>query len=86
MDVRHVIEYRNEVTAGGLLEIQACMTKIGNKSITVNYEMINLGNNKTAATLESVLVLFDLEKRTGLTITDDLRERASKHLVEQEDS
>ena len=69
-----------------ILTCAVSLTKIGNKSIAVNYEMINLGNNKTAATLESVLVLFDLENRTGLTITDDLREKASKHLVEQEDS
>jgi len=30
VDAQHIIEYRSEVTAGGLLEINACLTKIGN--------------------------------------------------------
>ena len=81
VDVRHLIEYQAEVTAGDLLEIRAGLTKIGTKSITVYYEMTNFGNNETAATMEVVYVLFDLEKRKGLALTDELREKASKHLV-----
>ena len=81
VDVRHVIEYQAEVTAGDLLEIRAGLMKIGTKSITVYYEMTNFRNNETAATMEVVYVLFDLEKRKGLALTDELREQASKYLV-----
>jgi len=81
VDARHLIEYQAEVTAGDLLEIRACLIRIGTKSITVSYEMTNLGNNETAATMEVIYVLFDLKKRKGLALTDELREKASKHLV-----
>jgi acyl-CoA thioester hydrolase len=86
VDARDLIEYQAEVTAGDLLEIHAGLTRIGTKSITVNYEMTNIGNNETAATMEVVYVLFDLQKRKGLVLTDELREMASKYLVELKDS
>ena len=82
VDARHLIEYRAEVTAGDLLEIHAGLTRIGTKSITVCYRMTNLENNETAATTEVIYVLFDLEKREGIALTDELRERASKYLME----
>ncbi len=85
VDVRQCIEYRNEVTPGELLEICACLTRIGTKSITISYEMTKLGSNEIVATMEVVCVLFDLEKRCGLPLTDELREAASKHLLEPQE-
>ena len=70
------------ITAGDLLEIRAELTRIGTKSITVRYEMTNLANHGKAATMESIYVLFDLQKRKGIAISDGLREKACKHLVE----
>lgn len=80
VDVKHTIEYQSEVSAGELLEVNATLRKVGGKSVTVTYEMIALGNGQTAATLESVMVLFDLKKRRAVTIPDDLRATANKHL------
>ena len=80
VDVRHVIEYKAEVSAGGILEVRAALVKIGTKSITARYEMINLGNGEVAATLECIYVLFDMQARAGLVLSDQLREAASKHL------
>ena len=85
MDARQIIEYQTEVTAGDLLEIHAALTKIGTKSITVCYEMTNLGKNEKAATLNVIYVLFDLEKREALELTDELRQKASKFLVDSTD-
>ena len=80
VDVRHVIEYQDEVAAGDLLEISATLTKIGGKSITARYEMQNLGKATQAASLEAVYVLFDLESRQSLKIDDALRASAERHL------
>ena len=80
VDVRHLVEYLAEVSAGDVLEVRASMVKIGTKSITARYEMINLGRNELAATLECVYVLFDMNKREGLALTDGLRQAAAKHL------
>ena len=82
VDARHVIEYQREVLAGDLLEISAGVTRIDNKSMTVCYDMKNLGDNETAATMEVVYVLFDLQERHGIALTDELREMAQKHLLE----
>lgn len=80
VDVRHVIEYKAEVSAGSVLEVRAALVKIGTKSITARYEMINLGNGEVAATLECIYVLFDMQARVGLALSDQLREMASKYL------
>ena len=80
VDVRHTIDYKAEVDAGDLLEVRAELIKVGGKSMTVSYEMINLGSGKTAATLKGVMVLFDLKNRCGVTIPDDLRNNAQQHV------
>ncbi len=80
VDVRHVIEYQDEVAAGDLLEIHGTLTKIGRKSITARYDMQNLGKGTLAASLEAVYVLFDLETRQSLHIDDDLRALAEQQL------
>ena len=79
-DVRHVIEYQAEVSAGDVLEVHARLVKIGNKSMTAIYEMTNLGRGETAATLECVYVLFDLKARKAVQLTDKLRVAAEKFL------
>ena len=48
VDVRHLIEYQAEVSAGQVLEIRASLVKIGGKSMTIRYEMINLGDGEVA--------------------------------------
>lgn len=79
VDVRHTINYDDEVKAGDLLEVRAALVAVGGKSMTVAYEMLNLGNAKVAATLEGVMVLFDLKERSAVTIPDELRAMAEKH-------
>ena len=80
------IDYKAEVLPGDLLEVRAALTRIGGKSLTVAYEMINLGNGEVAATLECVMVLFDWQKRKSVTIPDDLRAKAESFLEEHADS
>ena len=80
VDVRHSIDYRSEVDAGDLLEVKAELIRVGGKSMTISYEMINLGSGDIAATLEGVVVLFDLENRCAVTIPDDLRKMAQEHV------
>jgi len=79
-DVKHTIEYQDEVGAGDLLEVRAALLKIGGKSITTVYEMHNLTRGNLAATLESVSVYFDLKARSAMAIPDTLRENAEPFL------
>ena len=80
-DVQHTLDYKAEVSAGDLLEIQAKLTKVGNKSITIYYEMKNLGNDEVAATLQVVCVLFDLNTRESVKMSDELRQLASNYVA-----
>ena len=79
-DVQHTIDYKAEVSAGDLLEIEGKLTKIGNKSITISYEMKNLGKDEIAATLKVICVLFDLKTRQSVKISNDLKNLAAKYL------
>jgi len=79
-DVKHVIEYQDEVAAGDLLEIRASFTKIGNKSITVSYKMFNIAKNDLAATLESTSVYFDTLNRKAIPLTDEMQAAAKPYL------
>ena len=78
-DVKHVIEYQAEVLAGDLLEVRAGITKVGNKSIGIRYEMINAVKEEVAATLDCVCVLIDLESRKAVPLSDEQRTRATKY-------
>lgn len=80
-DVRHVIEYRSEVTTGQVVEIRGCLTKVGTKSIGIRYEMFNLVKEEMAASLDCVCVLFDQQARKAIPLSDEQRERARQHLV-----
>ncbi len=79
-DVKHVIEYKAEVRAGDLLEITACISKVGNKSIGIRYEMTNAVTNDMVATLDCVSVLIDLESREAVPLSDKQRQQAESSL------
>ena len=80
-DVRHVIEYQEEVGAGDILEVRGGIAKLGTKSATFHYEMFNLSRQKMAATLESTSVYFDTRARKAAPITDQMRSQAQDHLI-----
>ncbi len=80
-DVKHTIEYQDEVGSGDLLEVRGKLIKVGGKSITVHYEMHNLTRQNLAATLESISVYFDLQDRKAVAIPDKLRELAEPFLA-----
>lgn len=80
VDVKHTIEYRHEVNAGDLIEVRADLLKLGGKSMTMRYDMFAIGRNENVATLESIIVLFDLNDRCAVTIPEPLRTKASVHI------
>ncbi len=79
-DVKHVIEYKAELRAGDLVEVQGCITKLGTKSIGIRYEMLNSVKNEIAATLDCVCVLIDLETREAVALSEQQRELATQHI------
>lgn len=82
VDVRQVIEYKDELKAGDLTEVKGAMKKIGTKSVTYYYELYNARTGSLSATLETTSVYFDLKERVGVPLTDEMRAGAEKYLVE----
>lgn len=83
VDVRQVIEYKDELKAGDLTEVKGAMKKIGTKSVTYYYELYNARTGSLSATLETTSVYFDLKERVGIPLTDEMRAGAEKYLVEE---
>jgi acyl-CoA thioester hydrolase len=81
-DVKHVVEYQQEVGSGDLLEVSGEVARLGGKSITVHYQMYNLSRDQLAATLESTSVLFDTRARKAVVLPDEMRIQAEKHITD----
>jgi acyl-CoA thioester hydrolase len=82
VDVRHEVDFRDEVHAGELLEIHACLEGVGTKSLVARYDMIKRGSGGIAASLRATYVLFDLEERHALPLDETLRNLAERRLNE----
>jgi acyl-CoA thioester hydrolase len=76
--VRHVIEYKAEMTVGALLEIKADVLELGNKSVKTLYEMHDSRSGQIAATLEATTVYFDLKERRAIPMTGGMKLEAQK--------
>lgn len=82
VDVRSTIEYRAEQHVGQLLHVETALTKIGNTSLTVHHRMFNSESGELAATLETVMLYFDLKARTKLPLPEEDKARLQAFLVE----
>jgi acyl-CoA thioester hydrolase len=83
-DVKHVIEYQQEVGTGDLLEVSGEIARLGTKSITVHYQMHNLSRDQLAASLESTSVLFDTQARKAVALPEEMRARAQLYLPQSD--
>jgi acyl-CoA thioester hydrolase len=81
-DVRHTHEFRHEARAGALVIIRSAVTRLGTKSVTYRHAMTNVETGALNAVSEIVTVLFDLERRAAIALTEPIRTSASAMLVE----
>ncbi len=70
VDVKSTIEYHAEQHAGGLLHIESGVVKIGNTSLTVRHMMRNSDSGALVATMESIMLYFDLEARQKVPLAE----------------
>ena len=84
-DVRHEIDYHSEVAAGDLLEVHGTLMRMGGKSVQVRYSMRRLADQATVAVQLSTSVLFDLEARKAVALTETMRSSASPWLHDGDD-
>ena len=82
VDVTATITYQAEQHVGGLVHIESGLKKIGNTSLTVLHRMRNSESGELAATLENVMLYFDLAARCKLPLPEADRARMASFLVE----
>ncbi|MBX5013669.1 acyl-CoA thioesterase [Rhizobium lentis] len=81
-DVRHVVEFRDEVKAGSLLTVSTRVLKIGRTSLTFCHDLKGLNQN-LHATMEVVSVMFDLRARGATSLPGNIRAAAEELLALQ---
>ncbi len=74
-DVEQTIRYKGEAKSGTLIEIRSAPLRLGAKVIHYRHEMTNLTTETTLATLDGVVVCFDLLKRRARPIPEPVAAR-----------
>jgi acyl-CoA thioester hydrolase len=74
-DARHTLEFRSELRAGDLFDIESELRRVGNRSITAFHRLSHTTSRRVSAELEAVVVCFDLVGRVSRAIPSTLAER-----------
>lgn len=74
-DIRHEIDYRDEIAAGTVVEISGTARRMGTSSIDYALEMVKLGADTPAASMVIRTVFFDLAARKARPLSEPMRER-----------
>jgi acyl-CoA thioester hydrolase len=77
-DLKTTLTYLAELKAGDLVLVRGAVTKVGTKSVTAHYRMINLETGEVAAEMEAVTVQFDLTARKAVPIDEAIRARLAE--------
>ena len=75
-DVNHTIDYKSEVSEGDILEIEAKLKKIGNKSIVFQHRFFSKKEALVIFKSKFVSVLMDLDTRISIAIPDGIKQQA----------
>ncbi len=78
---RGVLSFIKELKVGDLVAIEGAMTRVGNKSITLEFDMIHDTTGETHARYELTEVFFDPGTRKSAVIPDPVRDKLNKFVV-----
>lgn len=67
-------EFFSSAYEGDMLEVGMRVIKVGNKSITIGFEIYRQGEDEILVTCETVYVGYDMENRASRPITGLMRE------------
>lgn len=82
-DVRHSIEYKQEVREGALLIIESLPLGVGRSSLDYRHVMLSADTGDTHAVLEARSVRFNLQRRAAIPIETRLRTRITEWINQQ---
>ncbi|MCC8146490.1 MAG: acyl-CoA thioesterase [Bacteroidales bacterium] len=64
-------DFLSQISVNGQIAVQTAVTKIGNKSMTLVQQVIDLETKEVKCICKSILVAFDLEKNESKEIPED---------------
>jgi acyl-CoA thioester hydrolase len=79
--VRQNYQFLEELRGGELVEIKSGFLAIGEKYFRFIHQMYNDETGKMVATCDSVAVQASLESGKSVPMTEELQEKAKRHLV-----
>lgn len=80
-DVKAEIEFKAEVPLGHLVVVRTGVVRLGRTSVTYRHEMWGADAQRLHATMQTVSVHFDLERRVAIPLPEDFRASAERHLL-----
>lgn len=80
-DVKHQIEYKNEIRPGDLIHVESALIKIGSKAITYQQRLILTDTMTVAAVNTATSVLFDLKARAAVPAPQIIRENGAEYFL-----
>ena len=81
-DVKHEIEYKDELEPGTIVHVDAGIIRVGGKSLSYQQRLISSDDGRICAINNAVTVLLDTSERAAVTLPDAIRENAKKYLIE----
>ena len=66
-----------------MIHIESALRRIGNTSLVLHHRMLNSETGELAATLEAVMLYFDLTARSKLPLPAEDKARLAQFLVEE---
>lgn len=70
------LTYQKEVMPGDMLEVYTSVLEVKSKTIRFHHEMLDAETRETVSTCVLVAVHLDTKARKGVTLPDDVREKA----------
>jgi acyl-CoA thioester hydrolase len=71
------IRYLAPITLGEKIKVGICVSRIGNKSLTFEYEIVESETSKVMATAETVQVAYDYRSSATIPVPNSWREKIS---------
>ncbi len=84
VDLQLTMKFISELPVGSLFYIRSGFSKLGNKSVTMVHQMFNCADDSLAATMEEVVVFFNLRSRQSMMMPDEFRKKAEALLLREE--
>lgn len=81
--VRTEFDFVSQMFFGEDVEIRTYILKVGNSSFTIGHEAWQFGELKSKG--KAVIVHYDFIEQKSKTITDEIREKLIKHLIDEKD-